>query len=61
MNKKPYISPQAIVVEMTCVNSLLSGSNQLVGTSIDMNPGTMEEGDGGDAAARSRYSLWDDL
>jgi len=60
MKKLQYIQPQTIVVRMQTVR-MIAGSNEVTGggNNTDLNPGTMEPGNGGDAASR-RHSDWDD-
>ena len=57
MKKQQYIMPRASVIIIK--NKLLLGaSNQYSGGNrIDLNPETMDEGTGGDAA--SRRGVWD--
>ena len=59
MKKLQYIQPQTIVVRMQTVQ-MIAGSNEIPGSgdTADLNPGTMGEGTGGDAA--SRRNDWDD-
>ena len=60
MKKLQYIQPQTIVVRMQTIQ-MIAGSNELPGSGdqADLNPETMDEGTGSDAAAR-RHSEWDD-
>lgn len=57
--KKTYIIPKMLVAFM--VEELpIAGSNEVNddGT-VNINPGTIEGGDGGDAVKRN-YNVWDD-
>ena len=60
MKKKLYIQPQSMFVGEETIDTLLANSNMIVGDgdSAELNPGTMEGGNGSDAA--SRGSIWDD-
>ena len=60
MKKKLYIQPQSVFVGEETIDTLLANSNMIVGNgdSANLNPETMGEGDGSDAA--SRGSIWDD-
>ncbi len=63
--KKIYIAPNTVLKTIRAKQAMLAGSNRLYnngeGTS-EINPGTMIEGDGEDAAARNyrSSSIWDD-
>ena len=64
--KKIYIAPSTVLKTVRAKQAMLAGSNTLnnngEGTSV-FNPGTMEEGNGSDAAARGWTrggSVWDD-
>ena len=61
MKKLQYIQPQTIVVRMQTVQ-MIAGSNEFPGSSnsAPLNPETMEEGTGGDAASRRHRDDWDD-
>ena len=60
MKKLQYIQPQITVVRMQTVQ-MIAGSNEIPGSGeqADLNPETMEENNGSDAAAR-RHSEWDE-
>lgn len=61
MKKLQYIQPQITVVRMQTVQ-MIAGSNEIPGSGeqAELNPETMDEGSGGDAASRRRRSDWDD-
>ena len=61
MKKLQYIQPQITVVRMQTVQ-MIAGSNEIPGSGeqADLNPGTMGEGAGGDAASRRHRNDWDD-
>ena len=61
MKKLQYIQPQTIVVRMQTVH-MIAGSNEIPGSGeqADLNPGTMDTGNGGDAASRRHRNDWDD-
>lgn len=58
MKKKLYIQPQSMFVGEETIDTLLVNSIVGDGNSADLNPETMGEGNGSDAA--SRGSIWDD-
>lgn len=60
MKKLQYIQPQITVVRMQTVQ-MIAGSNEIPGSGeqADLNPETMGDGTGIDAAAR-RHSEWDE-
>ena len=60
MKKLQYIQPQITVVRMQTVQ-MIAGSNEIPGSGeqADLNPETMGDGTGSDAAAR-RHSEWDE-
>lgn len=60
MKKLQYIQPQITVVRMQTVQ-MIAGSNEIPGSGeqADLNPETMVDGTGSDAAAR-RHSEWDE-
>ena len=58
MKKKLYIQPQSVFVGEETIDTLLVNSIVGDGNSADLNPETMGEGNGSDAA--SRGSIWDD-
>lgn len=59
MNKKQYIQP--VCNTMTVLASHpITASNEVENGGINTNPGSMEEGDGGDAA-KGRYNEWGNL
>ncbi|UKK48822.1 hypothetical protein L6475_02285 [Prevotella sp. E9-3] len=58
MKKKLYIQPQSVFVGEETIDTLLANSIVGDGNSADLNPETMGEGNGSDAA--SRGSIWDD-
>ena len=58
MKKLQYIQPLTTVVRMQTVR-MIAGSNEYNDNKTDLNPGTMDPGNGGDAASR-RHSDWDD-
>ena len=61
MKKLQYIQPQTIVVRMQTIQ-MIAGSNELPGSGdqADLNPETMDTGNGGDAASRRHRNDWDD-
>ena len=61
MKKLQYIQPQITVVRMQTVQ-MIAGSNEIPGSGeqADLNPETMDEGTGGDAASRRHRNDWDD-
>ena len=64
MNKKRYIIPESLTVEIE-LNHLLEGTNTVTGDGdngqIVTDEGGMEEGDGDDAAIKDRDFNWGDL
>ncbi len=58
MKKKLYIQPQSMFVGEETIDTLLVNSIVGAGDSADLNPESMDGGDGSDAA--SRGSIWDD-
>ena len=60
MKKMQYIQPQTEVDLMLPDTQLLTASNTIDGNTdnVILNPETMEEGDGSNAA--SRRAVWDD-
>ena len=65
--KKIYIAPSTVLKIVRAKQAMLAGSNRLynngVGETAEFNPGTMEGGNGDDAAARGwtqSSSVWDD-
>ncbi|MBQ7472453.1 MAG: hypothetical protein IJS97_08540 [Prevotella sp.] len=60
--KKNYIKPVLVVQKMKYERALLAGSNEYNATlnSIQLNRGTMEEGNGDDAARQHSYNVWED-
>ncbi len=58
MKKKLYIQPQSMFVGEETIDTLLVNSIVGDGDSAELDPGTMDGGNGSDAA--SRGSIWDD-
>ena len=66
--KKNYITPSTALVEVHSRYAMMMVSNRITsgsgedGSNVWLNPGTMQEGDGSDAAARGfqQHSVWDD-
>ncbi len=62
MKKMKYIQPQASIVLLASRSNMLEASNTFNGNSATVNPETMEEGDGSNAASRRRRhrSAWEE-
>ena len=60
---KTYIQPTLVIVRMTAASTLLADSNHLTsdGNSVNLDPTSMKQGDGSDAAAKSSSVNWDEF
>ena len=58
-----YIQPALLIVKLTAASTILATSNQLTsdGNSLTLDPTTMEQGDGNDAAVKSGSVDWDEF
>jgi hypothetical protein len=62
MKKLHYIQPQTSIVAVNMRYHFLAGSNIINGDAEDteLNPETMQDGNGSDAASRRKNNVWDD-
>ena len=58
MNKKQYITPAAVALQLEAQGPL-AASNGFENSSIIVNPETMDEGDGDDAAVKDNAYSFD--
>ena len=58
--KKKYINP-ILHVAHVAEELPIAQSNQANGENINLNPNTMNDGDGVDAVKRNTYNVWDDV
>ena len=59
MKAKVYIAPEITITKIAGRHKICVGSNEYSGSNSVLNPGTMDYGDGSDAASRG-YNIWDE-
>lgn len=58
--KKTFYKAPLLKLTVLAEELPIAESNTVDGDKINMNPGTMGEGDGGDAVKGSIYNVWND-
>jgi hypothetical protein len=57
--KKKYINP-ALQVDYVAEELPIAQSNKVNGESVNLNPNSIEAGNGSDAVKANAYNVWDD-
>lgn len=59
MKKNQYIAPELQTIKLNA-ELPMAQSNKMNSNSVNLNPNTMKDGDGGDAVKANAYDVWED-
>jgi len=60
MRKNSYTAPVLRTKEIAQELPVAQSNQVTDGSGVNLNPSTMEEGDGGDGVKANRFNVWDD-